>query len=534
MTAWEQTFDYIVVGAGAAGCIVAARLSEDSAVSVCLIEAGGKGRSPFFIIPSGFVRTLANPAYVWDFRTQPTAMIGDRAIALTQGKVLGGGTAINGMAYVRGQAGDFDSWARAGASGWDYAGVLPYFQKLEGCLRDEERHAAEAGPLDVSDMDWDNPLCQAFVTAANACGLDSNRDYNRGPQAGIAPTQATIARGRRVSARTAYLDKARRRSNLEVVTSATARKLLFAGRRATGVLVETGGAERAIAARREVIVSAGAINTPRLLQLSGLGDEALLRGLGIEPVRHLPGVGRNLQDHYMVRIGVKGRRFSSVNQQSRWPSLPGQVLSWLAGRPSILAMPAAYLHYFMRSDPSQLDADIQGIFTPASSISTGSRALDGFPGFTCGVWQHRPKSRGSVSLVSSRFANLPVVQPNYLDDPSDRDILIAGCKQTARILGRAEMAPYIDQDPRDLALSEDEWLDFARQKGSTVYHPVGTARLGSEDDSQAVVDARLRVHGIDRLRIADASVMPSLPSGNTAAATMMIAEKAADLIRSSS
>jgi choline dehydrogenase len=528
-------FDYVIVGAGAAGSVLASRLSEAPQTTVCVLEAGPSDRALYITIPAGFTKVVVDPRYTWDFLTEPTKMTGGRAIHLIQGRVLGGGTSVNGMAYNRGQSRDFDAWAEAGNPGWSYRDLLPIFMALEDRQDGDPAYRGKGGPLKVTDVAWDDVVLRAFERACVAAGVPRNPDYNGPRQQGVAVTQANIAGGRRVSASSAFLRPAARRPNVSVRTGVLATRVLLENGVAVGVVCRADGAETVVRARREVILSAGAINTPRLLQLSGIGRPEWLQAAGIPVAHALPGVGANLRDHYMVSLVAKGKNYRSINERATGVRLWLEVLRWMAGRRSILGLPVALLHYFLESGVVPGDCDIQGIFTPASGSFDKYGKIGTEAGMTCAVWQHHPRSAGYVRLSGPAAETAPLVQPNYLGEEVDRQVLIAACRRTRALLGSAEMASYFDveQIPGKAVESDDEWLDFARTTGSTVFHPCGTARMGPVGDLGAVVDAALRVHGIERLRVVDASVMPDIPSANTAASTMVIGAKAAELIRSS-
>lgn len=528
----EGVFDYVIVGAGAAGCVLANRLSQDPAMTVCLIEAGPDDRNLFIGMPAGFVKISSDARYTWNFQTEGTDLTAGRSIALVQGKTLGGGTSVNGMAYNRGQRADFDHWAGQGNPGWSYDDLLPIFRDLECRDNGDPLFRGATGPLAVTDVNRDDGICQAFLDAAVECGIPRNGDTNGARQEGVTFSQVNIKNNRRVSASSAFLRPVRSRRNLRVTTDAAASCVQFEQKRATGVMYRKDGLSCHVGARREVILACGAINTPRLLQVSGVGEAALLQRIGAPVVHHLPGVGGNFQDHYMALMIARGKNFRSINQLARPPHLWWQALRWTVGMPSILSLPVALVHYFMRSGLSQGDADIQGIFTPASHMTSESGMLDKHAGMTCAVWQHRPLSRGYVNTRSTQIADAPVVQPNYLDHEYDRRVLIEACRKTRQILSSAALKPFFDTElmPGNGVQSDDEWLDFVRQTGSTVFHPVGTAKMGPVEDATSVVDASLRVHGVRGLRVADSSIMPSLTSGNTAAISMVIGEKAARLI----
>ncbi|MGW9331771.1 GMC family oxidoreductase [Bosea sp. NPDC055594] len=529
----EDVFDYVIVGAGSAGCILASRLSEGGRYSICLLEAGPPDRNPYIHIPAGFIKTLNNPRLTWAFPTEPGGQIGGRSIPIRAGKTLGGSSSINGHVYNRGQGADFDSWAQKGNTGWSYADVLPFFKRSERRVGSGEEEArGRSGPLPVTDIDWQHPLCAAFVEGVAALGIPRNPDYNGGSQAGVGYYQRLIAGGRRVSSARAFLKPALSRPNLNVRTNARALRIVFEGTRAIGIVYGQGGAPRQVRARREVVLSSGAINSPRLLQLSGVGPGALLSGLGI-PVRHdLLGVGENLQDHFAIRMVARVRNIGTINSQVRGLRLLREGALWLLGRPSVLALNPSLAYVFGKSDPLLEDSDLQFTFTPASYREGSVGVLDDFDGMTCGAWQQRPESRGYVRLRSAVPNDAPIVQPNYLECENDRRVLIAGIRRARDFLGSAALSRYFDREelPGPQARSDDELLDFARQRGSTVFHLMGSCRMGPASDPLAVVDPQLRVRGLQGLRVVDASVMPTMPSANTNAATLMIAEKAADMI----
>lgn len=532
-----DAFDYVIVGSGAAGSILANRLSADGA-TVCVLEAGPPDNSPFLHIPAGFIKAVFNKKYAWQFSSEGTAQTNGRRVPIPQGRTLGGSTSINGLVYNRGQAADFDHWASLGNPGWAYADVLPYFKSMERREGGDDRYRGRQGELPVTDIDWIHPLCEAFIAGAVEQGLPRNPDYNGADQAGVGYFQRTISNGWRMSTAKCFLKPAMARKNLDVRTYAQATRVLFDGTRAVGVAYchpAHPARVRAVRANREVIVACGAINTPKLLQLSGLGPAELLREHGIPVVRDLPGVGENLSDHYSVRIVARVKNSQTMNELVKGLNLAGQISRWLFKRPSIMALSPSLLHYFWKSRPELTAPDLQGVFTPASYKEGYVGVLDDFPGMTAGVWQHRPDSRGQVRIRSADPLQDPVILANYLADERDQQTLVRGIRLARRLLQSQALAPYFDSEalPGPLCESDSELLDFARRFGVSSYHVNGTARMGPADDKYAVVDAQLRVHGVQNLRVIDSSVMPSMPSANICAATMMIGNKAADLIRNS-
>lgn len=533
-----DTFDYVIVGAGASGSIVAARLVEKTNATVCLIEAGPSDRRPYVMIPAGFTKTLSQDDITWQFKTEPTANTGGRPIATTQGKVVGGSGSINGMIYVRGQPADYDHWAQLGNRGWGYDDVLPYFQRSERRIGGDPAdgiHGRDGG-VPVSDMDWFHPISEAFIDVAHKRGgLPRNPDYNSGEQEGVGYFQRTIGNGLRISSAQGILRPAMKTGRIQLLTKARATRILTEGRRATGVAFvrSRGGAERTVRARREVIVCAGPVNTPRLLQVSGIGPGGLLRDIGVAPVHHLAGVGENLIDHYSARLVMKAKPgLVTLNELARAPRLWGQVTRWLLRQPNILALVPSQVYMFPKSRPELDFPDLQCVFTPGSYQEGKHYMLDSYPGVTGGAWQHRPLSRGHVRATAADVFVDPLIQPNYLDHPVDQDVMVAGMQFVRHLLHAPELKEYLVSEsiPGAAVQTDEDMLDFCRNHGSTGYHLVGTARMGREDDPLAVVDDQLRVHGMEGLRVTDSSVMPNIVSANTYAATMMIAERAADLI----
>jgi choline dehydrogenase len=534
---FAETFDYVVVGAGAAGAIVARRLAEDPAVTVCLLEAGPPDRHPYLHLPAGFIKMLFDPRYTWTYACEPDARTLERRVPLPQGKTLGGSSAINGLIYNRGQAEDYDGWAALGNPGWSFTEVLPYFQRNERWLGPAgSARRGTAGPVPVTPIDWRHPICEAFMRGAGELGLPLNPDYNGDSQAGVGYFQRTIHRGWRVSTAHAYLR--RPPGNLALRTRAQATRIVLDGARAVGVAYARAPhePEAAVGARREVVVCAGAVNTPKLLQLSGIGPGDQLQALGLPVAHHLAGVGAHLKDHFSVRVVGRARPGSAltINELARAPRLWGQALRWLAGRPSILALSPSLVHFFWHSGLGDgRRPDLQGVFTPASYREGYVGQLDAYPGMTCGVWAHRPRGEGEVRLASRDPWAAPRVRPNYLSHEEDVRVLVAGVRLARRLLRTRALAPYFDGEamPGDQAADDEAVLAYIRRYGVSSYHLCGTARMGPASDAGAVVDARLRVHGLAGLRVADSSVMPAIPSANICAASMMIGEKAADLIR---
>ncbi len=536
-TSEPDTFDYVIVGSGAAGSVLAGRLGEDPNVTVCVLEAGPPDRHPFIHIPAGFIKMLFNPAYTWQFKTEPTERTGGRPILTTQGRTIGGSSSINGMVYNRGQAADFDNWAQRGNRGWGYADVLPYFKRTERRIGgdDSDFHGRD-GNVPVTDMDWIHPINEAFIDGAVGMGIPRNADYNGADQAGVGYFQRAIYKGLRRSAARMFLLPARTRGNVEIRTDARAAAILLEGKRAVGVRYiddRDRKTTHVVRARREVIVSAGTANTARLLQISGIGPGGLLQSLGVPVLHELAGVGENFRDHYAVRLVAKAKNVRTMNEMARGMGLVGQIARWAVGKPSILALSPSNVYWFWKSNELLGNPDLQGVFTPASYKAGLVGMLDDFPGMTVGVWQHRPESTGYVRARSADPFVDPIIQPNYLAHATDREALIGGLRVAQKLLRTPELAPFMDRivAPEQDELSDDEWLDFAARYGSTCYHLMGTARMGPASDPTTVVDDELRVHGLQGLRVCDASIMPNMTSANTYSSTMMIAEKAADMIR---
>ncbi|MBN42687.1 MAG: choline dehydrogenase [Alphaproteobacteria bacterium] len=525
-----DTYDFIIVGAGSAGCVLANRLSADSRYRVLLLEAGGRDTSPWIHVPLGYGRHFANPAVNWLYTSEPHPSSGNRAIPEPRGKVLGGSSSINGLVYVRGHRTDYDVWRQMGNTGWGYDDVLPYFRKSENQARGENMFHGVGGPLTVSDPTDSHALCDAFLAAASTCGYPMNDDFNGAEQEGFGYMQFNLQRGRRASAATAYLRPVRRRTNLTIETRAHATRILFRGRRAMGVAYSQAGRERNATARAEVIISGGSINSPQLLHLSGIGEGATLRENGIPVVHNLPGVGANLQDHYNARLVYRCLQPVTLNDVVGNPlRLAKEGLRYAFVRRGFLTMGASYAAGFFRENPGAVYPDIQVGLALFSTDSAGTR-LHPFSGFSLIVRLLRPESRGTVTIASSDPFTDPTIRPNYLADARDAEVLVGGMQAVRRIAAAAPMSDFTGAEyaPGPHCVLDTDMLDFVRTRGGTSYHPVGTCRMG--DDSAAVVDARLRVHGMDGLRVVDASIMPKIVSGNTNAPTIMIGEKAADMI----
>ena len=525
--------DYVIVGAGSAGCVLANRLTEDPNMRVLLIEAGGRDWSPYIHIPAGFMKLLDHPTLTWGYHAEPDPGTAGRAILYPRGKVLGGSSSINGLIYVRGQPEDFDHWAQLGNRGWGWDDLLPYFKKAENWEGEETEVHGKGGPLFTSKMDR-SPLCAAVIEAGKELGLEYREDVNDLPLGAgdaIAWCQQTRGGRRRASTARTYLRPALKRPNLELVTKAQVRRILFDGARAIGVEYSRGGTVEHADAGREVILSAGAIGSPHILQLSGVGAPPHLDRVGIRVHHPLPGVGRNMQDHYIARISYPVSGAQTVNERSRGLPLAGEILRYLVSGKGMLTYSASLAAASVKVLEELATPDVQCSIAPGSFKDGQIGALDEFPGITAGAWQMRPLSRGYVEAKSPDPAEAPAINPRYLSELTDQRAIVGGLRFVRRLFAAPALAKYVGAElqPGSGITTDDELLDYARQKGSTVYHATCTCKMGS--DQMAVVDDQLRVHGLEGLRVIDASVMPSVTSTNTNAPTIMIAERGAELIR---
>jgi choline dehydrogenase len=531
-----DTFDYVIVGAGSAGCVLAAKLSEDPSISVCVLEAGPRDWHPFIHIPAGFIKTFYNKSVNWGYSMEPSEWTGGRRVYAPRGKTLGGSSSINGHVYNRGQRLDYETWAQYGNRGWGYADVLPYFKSLEHRIGEgDPTFRGRSGSLKVTDIDWFHPLCEAFIEGAQTLGIPRNPDYNGAIQEGVSYAQRTIENGRRVSAATAFLNPAKKRSNLTIRTGAHATEILFEGRRASGVRYLKGGRGGPgidVSARREVILSGGTYNSPQLLQLSGIGAPDLLKSHGI-PVRHaLKGVGENLKDHYAPRFVARVKNTTTINEMARGIPLAREIAKYFTNRKGILALSPTLVYCFWHSEPGLASSDLQLTFTPASYMEGVQGQLETKPGMTVASWQQRPNSRGYVHIRSADPCEAPIIQPNYLAEESDRRVLLGGMKLARQLLRTKPLEPYFDYEdfPGPNVNTDAELLASAKERGTTTFHPSGTCRMAPASDPQSVVDDQLRVRGVDGLRVIDASVMPTMLSANLNAATLMIGAKGADML----
>jgi choline dehydrogenase len=459
-----------------------------------------------------------------------------RTIPMPRGKVLGGSSSINGLIFNRGQKMDFDVWAQKGNRGWSYDDVLPYFRRYENHENSADAsYRGQTGEMTITNLAWRDPLCEAFIDGAESIGIPRNPDYNGAYQEGTSYVQRTSTGKLRMSAARAFLKPARKRPNLHVITNAHATKILLDGKRATGVAYHRGGAEgraEEVMAMREVIVAGGTINSPQLLQLSGIGPAKLLHDLGIEIKHELAGVGENLRDHYGTRLTARAKNVKTINELARGPKLVGEIAKYFLGRRSILELGPTLVYCFWHSDETVRNADLQVSFTPASYKEGLQAWLDDEPGFTLATWQQRPESLGYVRAKSSDPFAKPLIQPNYLAHEEDQRVLLAGIKLSRRLMNTEPLAPYFDYEgyPGVHIQNDDELLDVARQRSTTVYHLMGTCRMAPATDPTAVVDDQLRVHGMQNLRVIDASIMPTMLSANLNAGVLMIAEKGADMV----
>lgn len=528
----SDTVDYIVVGAGSAGCVMANRLSASGAHSVCLLEAGPKDSNPWIHIPIGYGKTMFHKVLNWGYYTDPDPGMLDRRIYWPRGRTLGGSSSINGLIYIRGQRQDYDAWAAAGNPGWSWDECLPYFRKLENNDLGPGPTRGTEGMLNATSIKTAHPLVEALIGAAQKLGLPHVQDFNTGDQEGVGYYQLTTRNGRRCSTAVAYLRPAQDRSNLRVETDAHAMAVLFEGRRACGVRYRRDGQVHTVRARREVVLCAGALQSPQLLQLSGVGPAALLRQFGIGVVRDLPGVGENLQDHLQIRLIYETTRPITTNDQLR--SLTGRArmgLEWLLFRGGPLAVGINQGGVFCRVDPASRTPDTQFHFATLSADMAGGK-VHPFSGCTYSVCQLRPTSRGRVQLRSADPFEAPSMQPNYLSTELDRKMAVAAVKYARRLAAIEPLAGLMKREfrPGPDVRTDDEILHFCREYGATIFHPSGTAKMGPSSDPMAVVDERLRVHGVAGLRVVDCSIMPTLVSGNTNVPVVMLAERAAEFM----
>ena len=527
------TYDYVIVGAGSAGCVLANRLSADPDVSVLLLEAGSRDNYIWLHIPVGYLYCMGNPRTDWGFKTEAEPGLNGRALDYPRGRVLGGCSAINGMIYMRGQARDYDQWRQLGNAGWGWDDVLPYFLKSEdqAALPADDVHA-EGGEWRVEKQRLSWEVLDAFREAAAQAGIPKTDDFNRGNNEGCGYFQVNQRTGIRVSTAKAFLKPARKRPNLTVLTEAEAERIRFDGKRVVGLDLRHYGAPATVDVAGELILSAGSVGSPALLELSGVGAPDILREHGIAVAHALPGVGENLQDHLQVRCAFKVHGVETLNERAN--SLLGKLgigLEYLLRQSGPMSMAPSQLGAFVKSDPALDTPNLQYHVQPLTLDRFGE-PLHPFPAFTASVCNLRPESRGTIHIRSAQPGDKPVIKPNYLSTPGDRAVAVKAIRLTREIVSKPAMAKYRPEEfkPGPHIASDEELAVEAGNIATTIFHPIGTAKMGGANDPTAVVDERLRVHGIGGLRVVDASVMPTITSGNTNSPVIMIAEKAADMI----
>ena len=531
-----DNFDYIIVGAGSSGCVLANRLSANGKNSVCILEAGPPDWNPFIHIPAGFMKTLINPNVNWLFKSEPSWGTDGRIIDIPRGKTLGGSSSINGMVFNRGQNLDFDVWAQKGNKGWSYTDLLPYFKKYEKRLGEfDDVYRGSQGELPITDLEYRDPLCEAFIKSAIEQGIPLNKDYNGQSQEGVSYVQRTT-RGRfRVSAAKAFLNPAKSRQNLQIITNAFVTKVNFKNKVAIGVEYLRGGRRGKkinLMANKEVILSSGVIKSPHILHMSGIGPAEHLKNIGIDVVHDLKGVGMNLRDHFAPRLTARAKNIETINEKSRGLKLLKEIGKYVIGKQSIVNLSPTLVYCFWHSNEEIRNHDLQMTFTPASYKEGVQSTLDTEPGFTVTAWQQRPESLGWIKSKTNDPFDAPLIQPNYLDAEEDKRVVVAGLKLSRRLMHSKALSHYFDYEvyPGIEKQSDEELLQVARERGTTTYHQMGTCRMGPKTDPTAVVDDKLKVYGLNNLRVIDASIMPTMLSANLHSGATLIGEKGSDLV----